>query len=117
MFDGSMEDKFVQDVDRNLYVNVILDLVLRKGADRRIIFSCFDPDICTMLRFKQNRYPVMFLTQSLCEINKYMDPRGRNFEYSVYNATAMELLGIVSSSQDLLCDNSKVFKLNIKTIF
>lgn len=50
-------------IDKNLYVDCILDVALAKAGNRRIVFSCFDADICVMLRNKQNRYPVMFLTQ------------------------------------------------------
>ena len=39
-------------------------VVLDYADHRKIVFSCFHPDICTMLRLKQNRYPVMFLTQA-----------------------------------------------------
>lgn len=49
-------------VDKNLYVDCILDVVLKKAGNRRIVFSSFDTDICLMLRNKQNIYPTMFLT-------------------------------------------------------
>ncbi|XP_023308663.1 glycerophosphocholine phosphodiesterase GPCPD1 [Lucilia cuprina] len=107
--DGTMEEEFEHVVDRNLYVDCILDVVFRKAGKRRIIFSCFDSDICTMLRFKQNRYPVMFLTLGQTEkYQKYMDPRGNNIETAVFNSLAMELLGIVAHTEDLLRDPSQV---------
>lgn len=40
----------------------MLEVVLKHAGERRIVFSCFNPDICTMVRNKQNKYPVMFLT-------------------------------------------------------
>lgn len=49
-------------VDKNLYVDCILDVVLKKAGNRKIVFSSFDTDICLMLRNKQNIYPTMFLT-------------------------------------------------------
>lgn len=107
--DGTMEEEFEHVVDRNLYVDCILDVVFRKACQRRIVFSCFDPDICTMLRFKQNRYPVMFLTLGRTEkFKKYMDPRGNTLEMAVFNSVAMELLGVVAHSEDLLRDPSQV---------
>ncbi|TDG42800.1 hypothetical protein AWZ03_010775 [Drosophila navojoa] len=107
--DGRMEEEFEHVVDRNLYIDCILDVVLRKAGSRRIVFSCFDPDICTMLRYKQNRYPVMFLTLGhTTKYQKYMDPRGNAMETAVWHAVAMELLGIVAHTEDLLRDPSQV---------
>ncbi|KAH8271740.1 hypothetical protein KR044_003404 [Drosophila immigrans] len=107
--DGRMEEEFEHVVDRNLYIDCILDVVLRKAANRRVVFSCFDPDICTMLRYKQNRYPVMFLTLGhTTKYEKYMDPRGNSMETAVWHAVAMQLLGIVAHTEDLLRDPSQV---------
>lgn len=58
---GMIEDNLLS-IDKNLYIDCILDVVLAKGGSRRVVFSCFDADICVMLRNKQNIYPVMFLT-------------------------------------------------------
>lgn len=33
----------------NTYLDIILSCVLQQAGQRRIVFSCFDPDICTML--------------------------------------------------------------------
>ncbi|EDV99171.1 glycerophosphocholine phosphodiesterase GPCPD1 [Drosophila grimshawi] len=107
--DGRMEEECEHVVDRNLYLDCILDVVLRKAGNRRIVFSCFDPDICTMLRYKQNRYPVMFLTIGRStKYTQYMDPRGNSMETAVWHAVAMQLLGIVAHTEDLLRDPSQV---------
>ncbi|XP_054742278.1 glycerophosphocholine phosphodiesterase GPCPD1 [Anastrepha obliqua] len=107
--DGSMEEEFEHTIDRNLYVDCILNVVFRKAGQRRIVFSCFDPDICTMLRFKQNRYPVMFLTiGESTKYQKYFDPRGNTIEMAVYNSLSMELLGIVAHTEDLLRDPTQI---------
>lgn len=106
--DGTMEIDRVNK-NRNLYLDCILDVVLAKADKRRIVFSCFDPDICTMLRFKQNLYPVMFLSIGVTErYTKYNDPRCSTIATAVYNACAMELLGIVAHTEDLLRDSSQV---------
>lgn len=105
--DGSHESGVT--TDRNLYLDCILDVVLSKASDRRIVFSCFDPDICYMLRQKQSLYPVMFLT---CGITKkwikYRDPRCSTIEYAVRHALCNELLGIVAHTEDILRDNSQI---------
>lgn len=60
--DGTLEDNHSLIIDKNLYVDCILNVVLAKAGRRRIVFSSFDTGICTMLRSKQNLYPTMFLT-------------------------------------------------------
>lgn len=98
-----------QTVDKNLYIDCILEVVFSKGLGRRIVFSCFDPDICTMLRFKQNIYPVMFLTLGVTSrYPEYFDPRCNSIEKAVCNCRAMELLGIVAHTEDLLRDPTQV---------
>ncbi|KAG6446286.1 hypothetical protein O3G_MSEX004390 [Manduca sexta] len=60
MNDGTFE--LNNPFDMNTYVDKVLEVVLKHAGERRIVFSCFNPDICTMVRYKQNKYPVMFLT-------------------------------------------------------
>ncbi|XP_053691424.1 glycerophosphocholine phosphodiesterase GPCPD1 [Sabethes cyaneus] len=105
--DGRMESDL--HFDSNLYVDCILKVVLEKAGTRRIVFSCFDADICTLLRLKQNLYPVMFLTLGVTSrYPSYHDPRCNSIEMAVRNAYATELLGIVAHTEDLLRDHSQV---------
>lgn len=107
MADGSLE--LESKIDRNRYVDRILEVVLAKAGERRIVLSCFDPDICTMLRFKQNLYPVMFLTQGVTvKYPQYHDARCNTIESAVSSAYAMEWLGIVAHTEDLLRDSSQI---------
>lgn len=50
--DGTLEAEIHSPIDKNLYVDRILDVVLRKAGKRRIVFSSFDTDICLMIRNK-----------------------------------------------------------------
>lgn len=71
---GLLEENHMS-IDKNLYVDCILDVVLAKAENRRIVFSCFDADICIMIRNKQNIYPVMFLTMGQTQrYPKYYNP-------------------------------------------
>lgn len=107
LIDGTLE--LDSSIDRNLYVDSILNVVLAKAGNRRIVFSCFDPDVCTMLRYKQNLYPVMFLTLGVTDkYPQYHDPRCNTIESAVSNAHAMELLGIVAHTEDLLRDSTQI---------
>ena len=46
---GEMETTHIkQFTERNEYLDIILTEILKHGKDRRVILSCFDPDICTM---------------------------------------------------------------------
>lgn len=95
--------------DKNLYLDCILEVVMKHAGQRRIVFSCFDPDIVTMLRLKQNVYPVMFLTiGSTPRYRPYYDPRCNSHSKAIEHAQAMELLGIVGHTEDLLRDQTQV---------
>lgn len=108
MFDGSQEVERINK-NKNLYLDRMLEVVLAKPVSRRIVFSCFDPDICTMVRLKQNVYPVMFLSQGVTErYARFHDPRCDSIENANFHACVVELLGIVAHSEDLLRDISKV---------
>jgi len=34
--------------DMNMYLDTVLKVVLHSAGSRKIVFSCFHPDICTM---------------------------------------------------------------------
>ncbi|KAL4218934.1 Glycerophosphocholine phosphodiesterase gpcpd1 [Mactra antiquata] len=79
----------------NKFVDVILDVVFKHHAGRRIVFSSFDPDICSMLRLKQSVYPVLYLTQAVCpRYIPYADPRTKSIQICTEFAVSAGLLGI-----------------------
>ena len=47
--------------DRNAYVDAILEETFEHACERTIVFSSFSPEICLLLKAKQQRYPVLFL--------------------------------------------------------
>ncbi|CAH1109067.1 unnamed protein product [Psylliodes chrysocephalus] len=105
LYDGTYE--LYHPTDLNLYLDTILDVVLRYGGDRRIIFSCFNPDICQVIRMKQNKYPVMFLTVGESTVySKYSDPRCWSIESAARYARMIEILGINVHTEDLLRDSN-----------
>ncbi|XP_074655941.1 glycerophosphocholine phosphodiesterase GPCPD1-like isoform X2 [Tubulanus polymorphus] len=85
--------------DQNLYVDIILTTLLRYAGNRRIIFSCFEPDICAMLRLKQNRYPVQILTNGW---RKRVDLRTSSPLMAAQTALVYDCLGINVNSEVLL---------------
>ncbi|CAH2066525.1 unnamed protein product, partial [Iphiclides podalirius] len=95
--------------DMNVYVDKVLEVVLKHAGERRIVFSCFNPDICTMVRNKQNKYPVMFLTVGITnKYQPYRDPRCLTIPAAVQNAISSDILGIVVHTEDLLRDPTQV---------
>lgn len=88
---GEISDYF----DMNRFVDIILGIVFHKHGGRRIVFSSFDPDICSMLRLKQNVFPVLFLTQGISErYTPYDDKRTKSVEIATEFAVSAGLLGI-----------------------
>ncbi|CAD7012279.1 unnamed protein product [Ceratitis capitata] len=83
----------VQHMDKNRYVDTILDVVKRHSWGRVCFFSSFDADMCIMLRYKQNMYPVMLLIED--EPQKFADPRTHCLHPAINTAQAFDLNGIM----------------------
>ncbi|XP_054831794.1 glycerophosphocholine phosphodiesterase GPCPD1 isoform X2 [Eublepharis macularius] len=99
IWDGNLSTYF----DMNVFLDIILKTVLLKAGRRRIIFSSFDADICTMVRQKQNKYPILFLTQGKCEsYPELMDLRCRTTSIAMSFAKFENLLGINANTEELL---------------
>lgn len=95
--------------DLNIYLDIILKVVLEYGGDRKIVFSSFNPDICAMIRLKQNKYPVVFLTQGVTlKYPTYHDPRCQTIPMAIRHALAADILGINVHTEDILRDPSQV---------
>lgn len=96
-------------IDVNLYMDRILNVIYKYAGNRRIIFSCFSADVCSILRLKQNKYPVMFLTQAVtARYQSYKDPRCLTVKAGVQFSLCMELLGLSIHTEDLLRDTTQV---------
>ncbi|RWS02826.1 glycerophosphocholine phosphodiesterase GPCPD1-like protein [Dinothrombium tinctorium] len=92
-----------KDIDMNEYVDIILKTVFQHAGNREIIFSCFDPNVCSMLRLKQNKYFVLFLTRG--ETKKLPHPTDRRMstvEMATYFAQCMNFAGICCAVGDLI---------------
>uniref|UniRef100_A0A915DKN3 Glycerophosphocholine phosphodiesterase GPCPD1 n=1 Tax=Ditylenchus dipsaci TaxID=166011 RepID=A0A915DKN3_9BILA len=103
MQDGTHECKNF--FERNEFVDIILQDVLQHGAKRRIVFSSFDPDICTLISVKQNKYPVLFLSIGVTSrYVPYVDVRTQSSQMAVNFAACAQILGVNFHSEDLLKD-------------
>ncbi|XP_038607202.1 glycerophosphocholine phosphodiesterase GPCPD1 [Tachyglossus aculeatus] len=105
IWDGNLSTYF----DMNLFLDIILKTVLEKAGKRRIVFSSFDADICTMVRQKQNKYPILFLTQGKSDAYpELMDLRSRTTHIAMSFAQFENLLGINAHTEDLLRNPSYI---------
>uniref|UniRef100_A0AAR2K1X5 GP-PDE domain-containing protein n=1 Tax=Pygocentrus nattereri TaxID=42514 RepID=A0AAR2K1X5_PYGNA len=103
MKDGSWDANLSTYFNMNQFLDVILTCVLQNAGKRRIIFSCFDPDVCAMVRRKQNKYPVLFLTQGVSDIYpQLMDIRCQTTQIAMSFAQSEDILGISAHAEDLL---------------
>jgi len=102
---GQYEEGVQHFTERNTYIDTILREVFQHAGDRPIVLSCFDPDTCTLMRAKQTRYPVVFLSQG--ETLKYatfQDPRSASLSLAVKFALSESLMGVALHTEDLLKD-------------
>ncbi|XP_055005786.1 glycerophosphocholine phosphodiesterase GPCPD1 isoform X2 [Boleophthalmus pectinirostris] len=103
MKDGSWDANLLTYFNMNTFLDIILSCVLQRGGNRRIVFSSFDPDICTMVRNKQNKYPILFLTQGICErYPELMDIRCQTTQIAISFAQGENILGISAHTEELL---------------
>uniref|UniRef100_A0A8C2ZRL0 Glycerophosphocholine phosphodiesterase 1 n=1 Tax=Cyclopterus lumpus TaxID=8103 RepID=A0A8C2ZRL0_CYCLU len=101
--DGSWDGNLSSYFNMNTFLDTILSCILQKGGKRRIVFSCFDPDICTMVRRKQNKYPILFLTQGISEkYSELMDIRCQTTQIAISFAQSENILGISGHTEELL---------------
>ncbi|XP_042634154.1 glycerophosphocholine phosphodiesterase GPCPD1-like isoform X2 [Cyprinus carpio] len=101
--DGSWDAKLSTYFNMNQFLDIILTCVLQNAGNRRIIFSCFDPDVCTMVRQKQNKYPILFLTQGVTDLYpELMDIRCQSTKIAMSFAQSENILGISAHTDELL---------------
>jgi glycerophosphocholine phosphodiesterase GPCPD1 len=62
-----------------------------------------------MIRYKQNKYPVLFLTQGVtAKYPEYNDPRTQNIPIAIQYALSANILGLSIHTEDILRDPSQV---------
>mmetsp|Transcript_12182 Transcript_12182/g.24947 ORF Transcript_12182/g.24947 Transcript_12182/m.24947 type:complete len:769 (-) Transcript_12182:86-2392(-) len=86
----------------NSYVDDILGPLFSHCSGRRIVFSCFHPNVCIALMLKQPRFPVCFLTGE--HESHFRDRRCCTLSSAVSFAESEYLLGIVTNSEVLFRD-------------
>ncbi|XP_050335739.1 glycerophosphocholine phosphodiesterase GPCPD1 [Bactrocera neohumeralis] len=98
---GALEAEQTQ--RKNRFVDTILKTTVKYGCGRPLFFSSFDADICTMLRLKQNVFPVAFVTIGETRLwEPFKDLRTRSYLNAVNFAQSANLLGTVAHAEDFL---------------
>ncbi|XP_016977424.2 glycerophosphocholine phosphodiesterase GPCPD1 [Drosophila rhopaloa] len=83
-----------QSLNKNSYVDRILQTTIYYGCGRPLIFASFDADICTMIRLKQHVFPVILMSIGRSHIwDPYMDLRAQSFQQAIKFAQSAEILG------------------------
>ena len=94
--------------DLNTYLDTILSVVFDHAGSRRVVFTCFHPEIVVALRAKQARYPVLFLTEGGTNRVPYPDLRCQSLAAAINHAVAEGLQGVVASSDSLVAQPGEV---------
>lgn len=96
---GKMEARRYREI--NDFVDRIIAVVDQHAKGRNVVLESFDADLVIMLRLKQNKFPVVFLSQGLTDkYERYQDIRARRIENAIYFAEAFDLVGV-----DLILDD------------
>ncbi len=108
--DGTHEAANIKWLNRNEYVDVIIKELYAASSDdenhqRCIIITTFDPHLCAMIRKKQSKFPVLFLTNGkTSKWIPYKDFRCKNTKISINYAKSEGFHGIVAHSEELTRD-------------
>ncbi|GLA56455.1 hypothetical protein AtubIFM54640_000108 [Aspergillus tubingensis] len=89
-------------IEINIFVDKILEKVFTLGHSRNIILSSFTPEICILLAFKQQTYPVMYITNAGKPPVTDREKRAGSLEAAVRFAQQWGLNGIVLASETLI---------------
>ncbi|XP_027198184.2 glycerophosphocholine phosphodiesterase GPCPD1-like [Dermatophagoides pteronyssinus] len=103
--------------DLNEYVDLILQDLFLYAEDRKIIISSFHPEICSMVKLKQDRYPILFLTQGLTtKWTKYHNPLNHSIEMAAYLALCMDLYGVAVHAEDIIKNSTLIRFVKSKSL-
>ncbi|KAJ3258552.1 Glycerophosphocholine phosphodiesterase [Boothiomyces macroporosus] len=88
------QDETLNNAEINTFCDEILKVVFRNAGKRKLYFSSFHPEMCLLLRMKQKKYPVFYLT--VAGAQKYYDVRLNSLADAVQVALDFKLDGVVT---------------------
>ncbi|KAK6049532.1 hypothetical protein COOONC_12962, partial [Cooperia oncophora] len=87
--------------ERNEFIDVVLADLLNNAGSRRIMFSSFDPDICSLISMKQNKYPVLFLCVGETQrYTRFQDQR---------SSTSLTAVNFAAGADIMVCRSPRYF--------
>ncbi|BFU23671.1 glycerophosphoryl diester phosphodiesterase, putative [Entamoeba histolytica HM-1:IMSS-B] len=95
------EGRILGYMERNEYLNRILQDIFTYGKNRKIFFSSFDPDTVVLLNKKQMKYPILFLTEGMFD-NRIVDTRRHSLINAINFALRHQIMGIVCNAKAVL---------------
>ncbi|KAJ3275111.1 Glycerophosphocholine phosphodiesterase [Terramyces sp. JEL0728] len=78
----------------NTFCDEILQVVFKNAGNRKVYFSSFHPEMCLLLKLKQKKYPVFYLTVAGAKM--YYDVRLNSLAEAVKVAQDFKLDGVVT---------------------
>uniref|UniRef100_A0A1I7RWK8 GP-PDE domain-containing protein n=1 Tax=Bursaphelenchus xylophilus TaxID=6326 RepID=A0A1I7RWK8_BURXY len=95
--------------ERNEFIDRILKDVIENAGARRIVFSSFEPDICSMIARKQCLFPCLFLCVGATKrYVPFTDKRSADSIVAANFAKSEKILGCNFHSEELLHDRRPV---------
>lgn len=88
--DGKSEAAHFREINDS--VDRILNCMYEHGQDRNIFLSTLNADIAILLRLKQSKYPVLFLTTG--DSKRFNDPTTKSVKNAIHFALAFGMAGI-----------------------
>nr|XP_039267512.1 glycerophosphocholine phosphodiesterase GPCPD1-like [Styela clava] len=99
--------------DANEFLDSVFDVVFKHGGSRVIMFSCFEANICTMIRRKQNKFPVVYLTNGDSSTDiPFMELRSRYNRLAIPFCSSENFLGLCTGEKDAYSDPTLVEKIH-----
>ena len=89
-------------IEVNIFVDKVLDCIHGFAGRRVIVLSSFSPEVCILLKLKQRRYPVMFITNAGKPPDKDKEVRTASLQAAVHFANLWRLSGVCYTSEVLV---------------
>ena len=86
------KNEAIQYREINDYVDRVLDCMFKHDNGRPIMLSTLNADIAMLLRLKQTKYPVLFLTTG--DSQRFNDPTTKSIKNAIHFAQAFDMAGV-----------------------
>ncbi|KAK4227795.1 hypothetical protein QBC38DRAFT_183836 [Podospora fimiseda] len=108
-----LKNELAIDMDCSAFLDCILQTVYRFGSKRTIVFTSFNPALCTALAVKQDTYPIFFLID-IPTTNKSVpgDVRSASLQNAMHFARPFGIAGVVAACDPFVLSSTLLAKVN-----